>query len=81
LGRSLVAATQHGGLTAVRLRKPRQHPQRRALAGAVGAKERRDASGLDAERDAIDDRLRPEALGQVLYLDHATSVAVAWRPR
>ena len=78
IGQVAVAPAQHDRFAAVRLGEPGQQPKRRGLAGAVGAEEPCDGSGLDAERDVVDDRLRAEPLGEVLCFDHGSSVAAGY---
>ena len=60
------AAAEHERLAGVRLGEPREHPERRRLAGAVGAEEPGHGSGLDAEGDVLDDSLPAEPLGEIL---------------
>ena len=47
-----------------------QHPDRRRLAGAVGAEEAVDVALADVEVDLVHGRDRPEPLGQPLGADH-----------
>ena len=49
--------------------QPEQHPDRRALAGAVGAEEAGDPARLDLEAEVRDGPDRAEALAQSLDLD------------
>ncbi len=50
--------------------QPCQHPQRRGLAGAVGAQQRDDFRARDRERDVVDHGARSEAAGQAGGCDH-----------
>src|SRR4051812_1104000 len=70
-----IATAEHEGLPAVRLRESDKHSHRRGLAGAVGAEEAGDGSGLAAERDVGHDSSVSTALGQGVGGDHADTLA------
>src|SRR5204862_760550 len=53
-----------------RLEQPRDHPDRRRLAGAVGAEEAVDFARHDVEADIVDRREGSVALDQVFYGNH-----------
>jgi hypothetical protein len=56
-------------LPLARLQHPRQHLDRRRLAGAVGAEKAEDDSRLHRERDVVDGGKSVEALDQIADLD------------
>jgi hypothetical protein len=57
--------------------EPEDHPQRRRLAGAVGAEERGDATGPDLEGEAVDGGRRAVVLAELLDSDHANSIGAS----
>ena len=63
-----VAPVEHDAAGA-RRELPGQEIEQRRLAGAVGADDRVQAAGLDAQADIVDRGKRAERLGQVLCLE------------
>jgi hypothetical protein len=57
--------TGHRHVAAFRQKQPGQDPQERRLAGAVGAKQRRNTSGADLKVDAGQNLLVAERPGNV----------------
>src|SRR4051794_17822550 len=71
------------GAAGRRAHEAEERAQRRGLAGAVGAQEARHLAGRDAEREVLDGRRRPVALGQPVHLEgrrHRASVASSRPP-
>jgi hypothetical protein len=62
-------AAEQPGRARVGVQEPEEDTDRRGLAGAVGAEEPGDLSGLDGEVEAVQGVDRAEALAQVVDLD------------
>jgi hypothetical protein len=62
------------GLPAVRFQQGGQHPDRRGLAGAVGAEQGEDGAGPGGEINAAQRLRAAEALGQRFRLDRVSHV-------
>src|SRR5689334_2873781 len=65
------------GLAAGRRQQARQHPDRRRLAGAVGADKTEDVTGRDVERDPVDGDEAAEPPGEIVDLDGALAHAAS----